>query len=586
MGKTLLQSLMKGRSRADSLGDIGVRLEAKMGKIPFSGRYHREPRMLEDDYVMSQSVLGSGYNGEVRMATSVANPSQKVAVKSLQLGSNIHNFLHKDKLENLEAEVENYLSMDHPHITRLYDVYESKQGLHLVMECMEGGELFDRVIEKKRFSEAEASDALRQMLLALNYIHSHGIVHRDVKLENFIYDSKSSGHLKLIDFGFSKMWDPSGSEKMSSSLGTLSYVAPEVLDKSYTSQCDMWSLGVIAFILLGGYMPFAGNESSQMKNIASGTYKMRPDRWGTISSEAKNFVQSLLEVKPEKRLTAQMALNHPFITRSCENDDEYVAIKPCCQALVQFSHASKFRRCCMEMMAWSLPNEDRAKVRDCFLSLDENHQGTITLGELKHALKDKLHMADDHEILQVFQALDYNHDQEIHYSDFLAAMVDAYRIDVNDEVLSDAFRRFDADNSGYITAENLRDVLGSKVEGERVESFIEEADSDFDGKLSFAEFAAYLRGTNCGAHIDHIAEASVVAEEGVAHKTPNASGKQPGRPGRHSLLKSALKRFKVDLHCLGRPRNHTPPTTPPSLSVTPNPSPPRQGFPRVSAGGA
>merc|ERR1719215_476798 len=149
--------------------------------------------------------------------------------------------LTKDKLEQLKAEVENYLSMDHPHIIRLYDVYESRQELFLVMECAEGGELFARLVEKKRFSEAEASDALRQMLLALNYIHSHGIVHRDVKLENFIYDRH--GHLKLIDFGFSKMWAASANENMGDSLGTLAYAAPEVLQENYTSQCDMWSLG-------------------------------------------------------------------------------------------------------------------------------------------------------------------------------------------------------------------------------------------------------------------------------------------------------------------------------------------------------
>merc|ERR1719265_1112560 len=175
-------------------------------------------------------------------ATSVSRPGQRFAVKTLKIGTGVQNFLKKDHLQQLKGEVENYLSMDHPHIVRLYDVYESKSELHLVMECAGGGELFEHVTKKKRFSEYEASDALRQMLLALNYIHSHGIVHRDVKLENFIFDSKSSGHLKLIDFGFSKMWDQTSGEKMKQSLGTLAYAAPEVLNRSYTSQCDLWSL--------------------------------------------------------------------------------------------------------------------------------------------------------------------------------------------------------------------------------------------------------------------------------------------------------------------------------------------------------
>merc|ERR1719359_1631643 len=106
------------------------------------------------------------------------------------------------------------------------------------MECMAGGELFDRITSLKRFEEKDAAEATKQMLLAVNYVHSHGIVHRDLKLENFLYDTEGSTHLKLIDFGFSKFFN--SKERMHTSCGTLAYVAPEVLGKSYTSQCDMW----------------------------------------------------------------------------------------------------------------------------------------------------------------------------------------------------------------------------------------------------------------------------------------------------------------------------------------------------------
>jgi len=495
MGKTLLSSLptlpVLKRNRNNSLGDAcAAQVEPRMGKIPFSSRYHRQPRKLADDYEISASVLGSGYNGEVRKAFSKARKGQKCAVKSFQLEG-----LSGEKMEQLEAEVENYLCMDHPHITRLYDVYESKDNLHLVMECMEGGELFDRVTEKKRFSEAEAADALRQMLLALNYIHSHGIVHRDVKLENFIYDKKGSGHLKLIDFGFSKMWSQDSS-KMKSSLGTLSYVAPEVLDRSYTSQCDLWSLGVIGFILLSGYMPFSGAEAQQIKNISKGKYNLKKEKWDHISDDAKHFIHSLLEVDPSKRLTAQGALEHPWILKNCK-DAKLGCPTPkqseIAKALRKFEKASKFRRCCLEMLAWSLSNEERGKVREHFLSLDANHQGTITLGELKNVLVEKLHFADEHETVRIFEALDYNHDQEIHYSDFLAAMTCSDDFDLNDELLRAAFRRFDTDQSGVITAQNLKEILGSRVDGEKVEDLLSEADQTRDGQICFAEFVSYMR---------------------------------------------------------------------------------------------
>merc|ERR1719265_765128 len=263
------------------------------------------------------------------------NKNAKVAIKAFKLTG-----LAADKRQQLESEVEIFLVMDHPHVTRLLDVYEGPEHLNMIMECMEGGELFDRVTELKQFSERDAADAVWQMLLAVNYLHSHGIVHRDLKLENFLYDQKTSHHLKLIDFGFSKVWEPN--VKMHVSCGTLSYVAPEVLEKSYTAQCDLWSLGVIAFILLAGYMPFSGSESVQTKNIASGNYRFKPERWKHVSEQGVGFVKKLLQVDANKRLSAESALEDPWIANrhhATAAPDQAVV-----DALRQFGQASKFRR--------------------------------------------------------------------------------------------------------------------------------------------------------------------------------------------------------------------------------------------------
>mmetsp|Transcript_64471 Transcript_64471/g.135282 ORF Transcript_64471/g.135282 Transcript_64471/m.135282 type:complete len:476 (+) Transcript_64471:814-2241(+) len=400
--------------------------------------------------------------------------------------------------------------MDHPHIARLYDVYETKEHMYLVMECLEGGELFERVTEQKRYSEQDAAEAASQMLLALHYMHSHGIVHRDLKLENFLYDAKSdaSGRdwLKLIDFGFSKVWDPN--LKMHVSCGTLSYVAPEVLQKNYTKQCDLWSLGVIVFILLAGYMPFSGNEQAQKVNILAGKYAMKKERWSTVSGEATHFVQSLLQVNPNKRLDTAHALEHPWIKKRHEKDSQVID-KSIIDGLREFGQTSKFRRCCLEMMAWSLSNEERAKVRDAFVALDKNKQGTITLGELKHVLMDKFHIPEG-ETMAVFEALDSNHDDTIHYSDFLAAMLTT-RITMHDELLRSAFRRFDHDNTGFITVENMRQVFGDTFNGASVESLLGEADLLKDNRISYAEFVAFLKGTQ--AEFTEAAAAKIIDDE-------------------------------------------------------------------------
>jgi len=484
---------MGNKGSASQLEQVQNRLETRVGKLPVTGRYHRLPKKLEDDYQVAAKVLGSGYNGVVRLATAAGGrQNQKFAIKAFKLSN-----VAADKKAQLEAEVEIFLAMDHPHITRLFDVYESEDHLHLVMECMEGGELFDRVTELKKFSELDAADATWQMLLALNYIHSHGIVHRDLKLENFLYDVKGSNHLKLIDFGFSKVWDPN--VKMRMSCGTLSYVAPEVLSKNYGSQCDLWSLGVIGFILLSGYMPFSGSETVQTKHITEGRYTMKPDRWNKVSKEAIHFTQSLLQVNPEKRLNAQAALDHPWITNRHKRGGASQEVdQPVVDALRQFGQASKFRRCAVQMMAWSLSNEERALVRQHFVSLDQNKQGTITLSELKKVLVEKFHISDE-ETLQIFKALDSNNNEEIHYSDFLAAMVST-QIVMHDDLLRAAFKKFDTDRSGYITVDNLKQILGETFEGESIEELLSEVDQLKDNRISYAEFVSYLRGEPLEKH--------------------------------------------------------------------------------------
>lgn len=280
-----------------------------------------------------------------------------------------------------------------------------------------------------------------------------------------------------------------------------------------------------------------------MRNISKGKYVMKPERWDKISPEAKDFIQSLLEVDPAKRLTAQKALEHPWIARSRGQDNDVTM--GVAEALRQFGHASSFRRCCMEVIAWSLTNEERAKVRNYFLSLDQHQQGTISLSDLKHVMVNKLNLVDDREILQVFEALDYNHDHEIHYSDFLAAMVDT-QIDLNDALISSAFRRLDSDGSGYINAEDLQEIFGKKVDGHRVEEFIGEVDQNQDGLISFDEFYAYLKG---GSRLDQ--DSSILSDVDRIVQNPSAESTK-SRPGKTMKVKSLLKALKTHFWSSGK----------------------------------
>jgi len=475
-----------GTKESERLKEVTTRTESRVGKITVTGRYHRAPKKLEDDYTMETKVLGSGYNGSVHLAKD-KHTGGSFAVKDFKLHG-----VAKEKRDELESECEIFLSMDHPHVARLTDVYESEDQLSLVMECMEGGELFQRVSERRHFSEKDAAEAAMMMLLAVNYIHKHEIVHRDIKLENFLYEKKDGNHLKLIDFGFSKIWEPN--TKMALSCGTLAYVAPEVLAKSYTSKCDMWSLGVVIFILLVGYMPFSGTEAHQMEMIKGGKCTFRKEAWSKVSKEASEFVGKLLIVDAVKRLSAEQALADVWITTRAQLPTSDKVDEETLNSLASFAQASIFRRACMSVMAWSLTAEDRAQVRNAFLELDTNRSGTITLGEFKKVMQDRFHV-EDAAIMQAFQALDVTHTEEIHYSDFLAAMV-ASRIKVHDEVLAQTFRRFDTDNSGNITVANLKEVLGESFQGQEIETLMAEADLTHDGQISYQEFITYMKNGN------------------------------------------------------------------------------------------
>jgi calcium-dependent protein kinase len=407
----------------------------------------------------------------------------------------------KEEMDHVKSEVQIYLCLDHPHIARLHAVYENEQHIHLVMECLEGGRLLDRVKEKGRFSEEEARDAIRQMLLALNYMHSHGMVHRDVKLENFVFDRKDGTHLKMIDFGFSTMWSPETENTMAQTCGTRCYCAPEVFCKDYTSQCDLWSLGVVGFLLLSGGMPFSGVE--MQTKIRTGTYVMKPERWMRVSSQAQSFIKSLLKVNPASRLTAQQALEHSWILNGLTVQPDLTQMA---NGLLEFSRASHFRRCCMKMLALSLPHEDQVETYSQFLSLDTERTGTIKLIALRTVITEKLHITEEQEVLRIFAALDYNHDQEIHYSDFLAAMLGA-GISIGVDTMRHAFQRFDNDGSGCITVQDLRNVLGHVGET-CINPDIQEDDPLNEVPIRFEDFADYL-SPGLAADLDRECEASL-----------------------------------------------------------------------------
>lgn len=209
------------------------------------------------------------------------------------------------------------IQLDHANIVKLFEVFKDEQSFYLVSEFCDGGELFEKIRHINCLSESVVAQYMQQILSAIMYCHSNGIVHRDLKPENILFDSnKDNPTLKIIDFGCSAKLNRNG-EKLNRRIGTPFYVAPEVLAANYNEKCDIWSIGVILYILLCGYPPFSGkNELDVLQKVKKGIYKFDTDDWVKVSIQAKDLIRRMLMYDPEERISALEAYNHPWISNN------------------------------------------------------------------------------------------------------------------------------------------------------------------------------------------------------------------------------------------------------------------------------
>jgi len=433
-------------------------------------------------------MLGKGTFVEVIAIRSRLN-RRKYALKSFSKPA-----MSEEEHGLLVNELQIYIGLDHPHIARLEAVYDTDEEVYLVMECCEGGELYERLNACGRYEEKQAALTTRDILRALGYIHARGISHRDLKLENLLYESSCpDAPLKLIDFGLAWAADPLV-PTMRRCCGSPEYVAPEVLgEKGYTAQCDLWSLGVITFMLLVGYAPFPPGEG-QFQRVSAGEIDWGTgERWSSISAEALDFVRRLLVVDPADRLTVQQAVFHPWLLRTLGNHVQIPAFDPkVLRSLQQYSAAPRARRACLQLLAQHLPPQEIAALRAAFLGLDLGNEGMIRVRDLRNTLCGQ--RAPSAELDELFRAIDALGDTDVYYSEFLAASMQ----DVSVEAARAVFNRLDSEGMGGIDAGDLEVALGSavlnSVDGGAAELL---SNADFTacpGRVGFDAFLCWLRG--------------------------------------------------------------------------------------------
>ena len=277
---------------------------------------------IESHYIVDPIVLGTGHHGSVRQCIH-RQTGKQYAVKSIRKSD------PSVKIQGLVREISILREMKHRSIIQLVDVCEDTEYVHLVTELCQGGELFDRIVQKSSapgngcFSEREAARIVFQILKSLKYMQRQNIVHRDIKPENILFETQDEDSpIKIIDFGLARKHHQELEPPMRTIVGTPYYIAPDVLQKSYDKSCDLWSIGVIAYILLVGYPPFNGNDNKEVyAAVRRGTYSFPQEDWQHVSINAQSFIVSLLQRDPTKRLTVDQALRHPWLLKNLSRMD-------------------------------------------------------------------------------------------------------------------------------------------------------------------------------------------------------------------------------------------------------------------------
>jgi len=318
-------------------------------------------------------VIGSGRNSLVKEASSKVDPAMKFAIKVYKLKD------CEDYSLSIFQEIWCLNKLDHPNIVKLHEVYFEGNKIYLVMDLVEGTSLYDYINNHDELEEKEIRNVVNQLLRTIKYMHSCKIVHRDVNLDNVIFNPDTC-QVRVIDFGSS--WYFSEEQDMKDKVATPYAIAPEVLTGSYNKECDLWGVGIIAYALFSGYLPFRGNTSSAIyKEVLWKELDFTLKPWSLIAYEGGQFIESLLDKDPERRATVDYALNHSFIKNPESHKVEY---DECLlEKLLYFENSILLKKEIINLAKTKIQPHVLAKLDQTFLSLDPNWAGLIDLKQLR-----------------------------------------------------------------------------------------------------------------------------------------------------------------------------------------------------------
>jgi len=489
-GEAVIASEQEGPSPGlpvRKLPSLMPRREVKAGGIGRAQFIIDRPGKILNAYEMEKGKLGEGSYGSVCRATHKATKAVR-AIKTIP----------KAKLRNVDRvkrEIAIMKMMDHPGIIKLYETFEDSQKIYLSMEICSGGELFERIVRDGHFSEPQAAAVMQQVLRAICYMHRQGVAHRDLKPENFLLQNQdpiANNVVKIIDFGLSAKCE--AGKPMKTRAGSPYYVAPEVLSSVYDNKCDLWSVGVILYIMLCGYPPFQGrNDAEVLQKVSLGVYDFRPQDWKCVSDDAKVLVTCLMKKPPADRFSAEQALRHTWIAHKAPKAPAVTLEEGLVDKLRDFRLRSKFMKAALHVIAGQLDETRIRGLRDIFVKLDANGDGLITLSELRRGLHQACIQIPRPDVEDIMDSVDCDGSGEIDYTEFLAATLEKQQY-MDEDACWNAFSLFDLNCDGKITSSELKQMLDKTSTRSAVE-LVKEVDVNNDGYVDFQEFRKMMGKT-------------------------------------------------------------------------------------------
>lgn len=485
-----------------------------------------ELRDVNEYYDIEQKELGHGHYGTVRTGINKAS-GKKLAIKTIPKAK-------VSRPETMRREISILRTLDHPNIIKLYDVFEGNRHLHLVTELCTGGELFDRIIARGHYSEADAAVLVRKICDAVKHCHDRDICHRDLKPENFLFETPAEdAELKVIDFGLSRMDDGLSAGVMTTRVGTPYYIAPEVLGRHYDKSCDLWSIGVITYILLCGYPPFYGDTDPEIfASVRAGRYDFDSPEWTHVSAEAKDLISRLLLLDPSKRLTADEALRHPWLSGFAPST-EINLNSNIFSSLKRFTGHNKLKKAALAVIADQMTETEIDELKKQFMAIDSDGNGVITIAELADALRGMGLGMIEEEVTELLKGIDIDGDGLIDYPEFLAATMKR-NLANKEEYLVNAFNYFDTKKQGVITKADLVQFMGSEEQAQEV---IDEVDVNGDGLISFEEFVGMMERKGFGDESEIGGSSDDLSSSFLSAKFPSGGA---AAPGYHSIKETEL----------------------------------------------